>query len=85
MQNTSGVHFYIVQDVAFSLTSGSNHGLKGKQYNDVSQSSKLEEINHGTDTLKHVLAFTLTNTKGVAHTAGHSDTKFASNDSMFAL
>lgn len=92
VQNISGVHYDIAQDVACSPTPHSNHGCKRKQQKeqshsrqaksvDISQPSKLAKRNHGTDTSKHV-SFTLSNTEDIDHTSGDNDTKLTSNNTM---
>ena len=92
LQNTSGVHYDIVLDVASSLTPHSNHGCKRKRNNEqshhcktksvsISQPLKLAKANHVTDTSKHV-SFTLSNREDLAHISSDSDSKLTSNNTM---
>ena len=91
LQNTSGVHYDIVLDVASTLTPHSNHGCKRKQNNEqshqsktksvsISQPPKLAKANHEADTSKHV-SFTLSS-RDLAHISSDSDSELTSKNTV---
>ena len=92
LQNTSGVHYDIVLDVASTLTPHSNHGCKRKRKNEqshqsktksvsISQPPKLAKANHEADTSKHV-SLTLSNGEDLAHISSDGDSELTSKNTL---
>ena len=92
LQNTSGVHYDIVLDVASSPTAHANHGCKRRRNNEqshrrkakslsISQPPKLAKANHEADISKHGY-FTLSNREDLAHSSSDSDSELTSKNTV---
>ena len=92
LQNTSGVHYDIVLDVASSPTAHANHGCKRRRNNErshcrkakslsISQPPKLAKANHEADISKYGY-FTLSKREDLAHSSSDSDSELTSKNTV---
>ena len=92
LQNTSGVHYDIVLDVASSLAPHCEHGCKRKWNNEqshcrktksvsISQPPKLGKVDHEADISKHK-SILLSSREDLAHISSDSDSELTSKNTM---